>query len=57
MLEIFNNLYVINISHFNLESKNLCVNETIIWKNFLIKAFASQTTKEFFEAMHRIWFE
>ena len=28
----------------------------IIWKNFLMKAFASQTTKEFFEVMHRIWF-
>ena len=26
-------------------------------KNFLIKALDSQTTKEFFEAMHRIWFD
>ena len=25
-------------------------------KNFLIKELASQTTKEFFEAMRRIWF-
>ena len=25
-------------------------------KKFLIKDFDSQTTKEFFEAMHRIWF-
>jgi len=25
-------------------------------KNFLIKDLVSQTTKEFFEVMHRIWF-
>jgi len=28
----------------------------IILKIFLIKSLDSQTTKEFFEAMHRIWF-
>jgi len=48
--------YVTNISHLNLESKNLCAKVAIIWKIFLIKALDSQTTKEFFEAMHRIWF-
>ena len=48
--------YVINISHLNLESKNFMCQCGNNLKNFLIKALDSQTTKEFFEAMHRIWF-
>ena len=34
MLEIFNNLYIINISHLNLEIKNLCAKVQLFEKIF-----------------------